>query len=242
METSFFFTLGISFLLILLLVYHFKQRLVLTEQKQDTMFEIINNLVQEVTQVKRTIAMMHRPSTPYPTNERRQELPVTPLNSHDEEDSEDEDVSVEEEDLYSSDDSDDESIASDERIVVSDENEDDLHDDSLVVPINRENNEEVLSSQVLSSQDLSSQDLSSQDLSSQVLSSQDLSSQVLSSQVLSSQDLSSQDTEMKTEVKPNFSKMTLATLKEYITTKGWVEDATKLKKAQILSIIQERES
>lgn len=194
METSFFFTLGISFLLILLLVYHFKQRLVLTEQKQDTMFEIINNLVQEITQVKRT--MMHRPSTPYPTNERRQELPVTLLSSHDEEESEDEDVS-EEEDLYSSDDSDDESIASDERIVVSDENEDDLHDDTLVVPINRENNEEVLSSQ---------------------------------------------DTEMKTEVKPNFSKMTLATLKEYITTKGWVEDATKLKKAQILSIIQERES
>ena len=94
METSFFFTLGISFLLILLLVYHFKQRLVLTEQKQDTMFEIINNLVQEITQVKRTIAMMHRPSTPYPTNERRQELPVTPFSSHDEEDSEDsEDVS-----------------------------------------------------------------------------------------------------------------------------------------------------
>ena len=202
METSFFFTLGISFLLILLLVYHFKQRLVLTEQKQDTMFEIINNLVQEITQVKRTIAMMHRPSTPYPTNERRQELPVTPLSSHDEEDSEDEDVYEEEEDLYSSDDSDDESIASDERIVVSDENEDDLHDDSLVVPINRENNEEDLSSQVLSSQ----------------------------------------DTEVKTEVKPNFSKMTLATLKEYITTKGWVEDATKLKKAQILSIIQEREN
>lgn len=203
METSFFFTLGISFLLILLLVYHFKQRLVLTEQKQDTMFEIINNLVQEITQVKRTIAMMHRPSTPYPTNERRQELPVTPLSSHDEEDSEDEDVYEEEEDLYSSDDSDDdESIASDERIVVSDENEDDLHDDSLVDPIDRENNEEVLSSQ----------------------------------------DLSSQDTEVKTEVKPNFSKMTLATLKEYITTKGWVEDATKLKKAQILSIIQEREN
>ena len=218
METSFFFTLGISFLLILLLVYHFKQRLVLTEQKQDTMFEIINNLVQEITQVKRTIAMMHRPSTPYPTNERRQDLPATPLSSHDEEDSEDEDVYEEEEDLYSSDDSDDESIASDERIVVSDENEDDLHDDSLVVPINRENNEEELSSQVLSSQDLSSQDLSSQDLSSQDLSSQD------------------------TEVKPNFSKMTLATLKEYITTKGWVEDATKLKKAQILSIIQEREN
>ena len=213
METSFFFTLGISFLLILLLVYHFKQRLVLTEQKQDTMFEIINNLVQEITQVKRTIAMMHRPSTPYPTNERRQDLPATPLSSHDEEDSEDEDVYEEEEDLYSSDDSDDESIASDERIVVSDENEDDLHDDSLVVPINRENNEEELSSQVLSSQDLSSQDLSSQDLSSQ-----------------------------DTEVKPNFSKMTLATLKEYITTKGWVEDATKLKKAQILSIIQEREN
>lgn len=51
-ETFFFISLGITFVLILLLVYHFKQRLSTLEQKCDTMFEIINNLVQEVTMVR----------------------------------------------------------------------------------------------------------------------------------------------------------------------------------------------
>ena len=51
-ETFFFISLGITFVLILLLVYHFKQRLNSIEQKSDTMFEIINNIVKEITAVK----------------------------------------------------------------------------------------------------------------------------------------------------------------------------------------------
>ena len=51
-ETFFFISLGITFVLILLLVYHFKQRLSTLEQKCDTMFEIINNVVQEITIVR----------------------------------------------------------------------------------------------------------------------------------------------------------------------------------------------
>ena len=66
LETGFFFTLAITFLLMLLLVYHFKQRLVSSEQKQDTMFEIINNLVTEINMLKGTIALIQRPPTPYP--------------------------------------------------------------------------------------------------------------------------------------------------------------------------------
>ena len=66
LETGFFFTLAITFLLMLLLVYHFKQRLVSSEQKQDTMFEIINNLVSEINMLKGTISLIQRPSTPYP--------------------------------------------------------------------------------------------------------------------------------------------------------------------------------
>lgn len=52
-ETFFFISLGITFVLILLLVYHFKQRLNTIEQKSDTMFEIINNIVQEITSIKK---------------------------------------------------------------------------------------------------------------------------------------------------------------------------------------------
>ena len=52
-ETFFFISLGITFVLILLLVYHFKQRLNTIEQKSNTMFEIINNVVQEITMIKK---------------------------------------------------------------------------------------------------------------------------------------------------------------------------------------------
>ena len=68
METSFFISLGISFVLILLLVYHFKQRLGVAEGKLDTMFEIINNLAQELSNVKSVIVHNNRPSTPFPHN------------------------------------------------------------------------------------------------------------------------------------------------------------------------------
>jgi hypothetical protein len=59
-ETFFFISLGITFVLILLLVYHFKQRMSSLEQKCDTMFEIINNMVKELTML-RTAQMQQRP-------------------------------------------------------------------------------------------------------------------------------------------------------------------------------------
>ncbi len=54
METFFFLSLGISFILILLLVHHFKKRLNLLEQKCDTMFDIIQNVAKELKQIKTT--------------------------------------------------------------------------------------------------------------------------------------------------------------------------------------------
>jgi len=51
LESVFFITLGISCVLLIMLIYHFKQRLNKLEQNGNTMFEIINNLVQEITTV-----------------------------------------------------------------------------------------------------------------------------------------------------------------------------------------------
>jgi hypothetical protein len=51
-DTFFFISLGITFVLILLLVFHFKQRMSVLEEKTDTMFEIINNIVKEVVSIK----------------------------------------------------------------------------------------------------------------------------------------------------------------------------------------------
>jgi hypothetical protein len=64
-ETFFFISLGITFVLILLLVYHFKQRIVSLEQKCDTMFEIINNIVKEMNTL-RNLCIRPPPNNPPP--------------------------------------------------------------------------------------------------------------------------------------------------------------------------------
>jgi hypothetical protein len=51
-ETFFFISLGITFVLVLLLVYHFKQRITGLEQKCDTMFEIINDIVKQLNTIR----------------------------------------------------------------------------------------------------------------------------------------------------------------------------------------------
>lgn len=54
-DTFFFISLGITFVLILLLVFHFKQQIVSLEYKNDTMFEIINNIVKEIKSIKNAL-------------------------------------------------------------------------------------------------------------------------------------------------------------------------------------------
>lgn len=51
-ETFFFISLAITFVLIMMLVYHFKDRLTSLESKSETILEIINNLLKENTILK----------------------------------------------------------------------------------------------------------------------------------------------------------------------------------------------
>lgn len=55
--TFFFISLAITFILIVMLVYHFKDRLSLLEQKCDTMFEILNNIIKEMKNIKQQTMM-----------------------------------------------------------------------------------------------------------------------------------------------------------------------------------------
>lgn len=52
LETFFFISLAITFILIIMLVYHFKGRINILEQKCDTMFDIMNNIVKELRTIK----------------------------------------------------------------------------------------------------------------------------------------------------------------------------------------------
>tara|TARA_B100001287_G_scaffold270997_1_gene270628 strand:- start:38128 stop:38751 length:624 start_codon:yes stop_codon:yes gene_type:complete len=199
METSLYFTLGITFLLILLLVYHFKQRIMTAESKQDTMFEIINNLAQEIHNIKTTVALMNRPSTPYPHNLQNNfhtEINDEPEQESQEDDMEEYDSEIDEEEYDDEED--------DEKVIVSDD-----EDNISVEELSLDNDVE------------------------------DVSNKENKEETLVETSLEVEEKEQSVE-KPDFSKMNLGSLKSYIIEQGWVQDASKMKKAQILSLIQER--
>uniref|UniRef100_A0A6C0IP75 Rho termination factor N-terminal domain-containing protein n=1 Tax=viral metagenome TaxID=1070528 RepID=A0A6C0IP75_9ZZZZ len=66
LESVFFVTLGISCILLMMLIYHFKQRVTKLEQSSETMFEIMNNMVHELSGLKHTIALESYQPTGYP--------------------------------------------------------------------------------------------------------------------------------------------------------------------------------
>jgi len=212
-ETSFFISLGITFVLILLLVYHFKQRLSIAESKQDTMFEIINNLAQELSNVKGVVLSYVRPSTPYPHNaisphdtsllsDNIRAARAEELNKVDEDDEEEEEDSNSESDSEcdSDYDSDCDSDSEHERILVSDEDDTNVNAETIV-------SNDVGKLNIVSSDDIHI------DASEVALPIQSASLQ-------------------------NYTKMNLGALKAFVVEKGWVIDATKMKKAQLIEIIE----
>ena len=211
METSFFFTLGITFLLILLLVYHFKQRIANAESKQDTMFEIINNLVQEVSKTQQALSLMNRPSSPYPVSlysnfhTEQVEQNLHQINEEEKEEEEEDVSDIDESDLEDSD---------DEMAVESDT--DDITAGELSI-------HEMIHSASLSELIPNNETESTED------------------KEVTNERVEEEEEEPLTELtQQDFNKMNLGGLKTYILERGWVEDASKMKKAQILSLIKEQ--
>lgn len=75
-ETFFFISLAITFILIMLLVHHFKQRLNDVETKTDNMVEIMNNLLKEMKVMKTMVIeqQQQQPPNMYFKQEQNQEL------------------------------------------------------------------------------------------------------------------------------------------------------------------------
>ena len=172
------------------------------------MFEIINNLAQELNNVKGHVGqltMMSRPSTPYPFNTANSNITFTheKIAQNDEPDEE-----STEEDEYDSDD--------EERIIVSDDEEDDI------------SVEELSDDEEDDDEDSQNQSIEVEDVEMKIAEKEDSEETI--------------EPIKKEEKEPvNFSKMNLGSLKAYIVEKGLVEDASKMKKAQILTLIQEQQ-
>jgi hypothetical protein len=119
LENFFFISLAITFGLLLLLVYHFKERITLVEKKSDTMNEIVTNIVKEIKNIRMALHShpIQQPQPSYVAPILQQQQPVVPnrveykiqeLNSvHD--DSSDDESSVESDDSSDDESSNDES-------------------------------------------------------------------------------------------------------------------------------------
>ena len=217
MESFFFISLGITFLLIIMLVYHFKQRIISLEHKHDTMFEIVNNIVKQLRNMQTTIQHLGEPQpfiishptfTPaQPAFESIQIAGVEPTendeSSESETDEEDSDDDTSESDT-DEEDSDVETSASksDEEEPVETIVVDELPKENIIVePVVQEH--EILIRK-------SDGSVSALDESSSALA----------------------------DSKDKYKKMTLAALKTVALEKGLVTDASKMKKPELLKLLE----
>jgi len=124
-ETFFFISLAITFVLIMMLVYHFKERLSALEKKSNTIVEIINNVVKEMTFMKcqQVPQVQHQMGS---TSFSQNPLPYLQLNENENEDEDDASESDDDDNSagYESDGYEDlgeEKEESDDRICVTEE-------------------------------------------------------------------------------------------------------------------------
>jgi len=223
-ETFFFISLGISFILILLLVYHFKQRLNGSEQKCDTMFEIINNVVQELTHVKNIqMGMQYRMQSQQHQNPILHSLhPSVLINKEISRPVNDKILVSDGED----DDQLDSESGSESDCVDTDDDEEeeevDSDDDGAVRLIN-----------IDSTVDIAGQ-LQVESLSVEKISMTDEGIESTLEQI----DITNEPTLQET-VQESYRKMTLSALKAYVIDRGYCTEPSKLKKHELIKIIED---
>ena len=150
LETLFFACLGITFVLIVMLVYHFKSRVLSLENKCDTMFEIINSMVNEIGQVRTVL------NHDVPINNEYHEITLNNIDTNNNDrihydessdslvtDDDEEDVTDDDEEDVTDDD-DEEDVTDDDDVSVDNYNRDEVSiDNDEVKVVNVEMNGEI---------------------------------------------------------------------------------------------------
>ena len=244
-ETFFFVSLGITFILILLLVYHFRQRFISLEQKCDTMFELINNIVTELNSERRSTHGFGVTSPPvlfYPEPEgnpavggqaEKSEL-FTDMDDSDEETSDEE---SDEEGEGSDDDSDDE--------YSEDEDSEDDSESALIhiAPIEEPDNNSVkviLLDQVEELTELPVDGMEDSESDDNDKPIDLVASEPIVVEKLDVQHLEQVPAETHAEKAANevYNKMSMQALKTLAITKGLSSDPSKMKKADLIKLLE----
>ena len=249
LESVFILSLGITFVLIMFIVYHFKQRLTVLENKCDTMFELINSVVSELGTIR-----------PYPRVEAGQMYSsgVSPSMikiHHDEEeevenhsDTDSDDVDTENADASMSEEDTDNEEEEEEDTDNENEEEDnevnETQDDSNVVRIvNIDNLPDLDISDTVN--DINTDDNTVDDFNEDtgmqdvVVNNIDIHVEKLSTDDVHLDEVSvaSSTTDSKHHLYV-YKKMTLPVLKAFVIEKGLISDPSKMKKQELLDLIQ----
>jgi hypothetical protein len=215
-----------------LLVYHFKQRITALEQKCDTMFEIINNIVKEITIIKTNTLTAPSARNPFSFDffsKFRKTEPV--ISKTDESDNVTATVKNQEEEEEEEDDDDDEEEEEEEEDDEEEEEEDDEEEGKENA--NADANNEL--------------DLDEEQEPTKILVLDDEPNTIKTISI-DSEKVDDANIEMfvqKTEnsvkadtSKETYQKMSLAALKSLVTSKGLSSDPNKLKKPELIKLLE----
>ena len=256
-DTFFFISLGITFVLILLLVFHFKQQIVSLEHKNDTMFEIINNIVKEITYIKN--AVFSQPQFHVNDDDEIINLSANEIHnkqtienkivvSDDENFSEDgDDESDDNTDEESSEDeNDDTSEDDDDRSEIEDnENNSNIQNGVKLINIEFGDNIEVSDNVAEIYDDNNESEINNNNIEDEVMNSeilQDTTGIIVEKIVVQDNHLDNnvnmEEHNQIENIKEVYRKMTLLQLKALVISKGLMSDSSKMKKPELLKLLE----
>jgi hypothetical protein len=242
-ETFFFISLGITFVLISLLVYHFRQRIIVLESKNDTMFEIINNIVKELTNVRNSILYMNPDSARLietcNLSKNQFEYTDTQFDDEDAKDSQIEHYIVEdvnEDEDEDDEDEDDEDEDDTQKIVVSLEPEEiQLEQPVKVINVNIESTdleiEEINDLGIDDNHSLEEEQTVDIDVNAETIIVHKILNEL---QQNADEDITIEESKQKDVYK----NMTTNQLKQLVITKGLSTNPSKLKKNELLQLLE----
>ena len=231
-ETILLVSLAITFVLIMFLVYHFKQRITITEEKTDTMFDIINNMAKEMTNIRTTMNMVVQPTVQIPRVPSYNKIDVSD-GSEDESGSDEDDESGSDEDDESGSDGDDESGSDRDAGDTEDEDED---EEIKHISMNLDNDiDNNINSDDVNTDD---HDIDEKDHTPAELNVNNL----IVEKIISHEDNDGTESlDEKNYSHSNYRKMNLLRLRELMISRGFTIDTSKMKKNDIISLLENNE-
>jgi len=228
-ETFFFITLAITFILILLLVYHFKQRISSIEARGDKMIAALQDITDEINNMKRPPQTL----APYPVNLGNDFLPATMTHDLNEYEELDELDDLEEIQLKKEIEEEDDGDADDEEEDEDEEDEEDDEDDEEEEEEDEEDEEED-EDEDEDDEDDEDADEDEDEGVTKVIKVDNLNNDPVEEE-------SSKDLEKKEEQMEIYRKMTLTELRQHVITKGLTTNASKMKKGDLLALLENHE-